>query len=105
MPAARTVIRTSPGPTGGSDRSWTRRTSYPPCPVRTTAFIAGGTLYPRLQVDRAPDEEAVHLEDALDRLRRHRRVGRQRHHRPVLGRLGANGRGDDVHALLAEHRA
>src|SRR5688500_3817333 len=43
MPAARTAIRTSPALTGGSGRSSTRRTSGPPCPVRTTARM--GRLY------------------------------------------------------------
>src|SRR5581483_3396554 len=42
MPAALTAIRTSPGPTGGSGRSWTWRTSGPPTPVWTTARIGGG---------------------------------------------------------------
>ena len=38
IPAARTAIRTSPGPTGGSGRSCTCRTAGPPVLVSTTAF-------------------------------------------------------------------
>src|SRR3954454_16735209 len=36
-PAARTSTRTWPGPGTGSGRSWTCRTSGPPCLVMTTA--------------------------------------------------------------------
>ena len=38
IPAALTAIRTSPDPTGGSGRSWTWRTSGPPCSLRHPAY-------------------------------------------------------------------
>src|SRR5919108_1435527 len=45
MPAARTRMRTSPGPGRGSGRSWIRSTSGGPCSVIMSAFIAPGSLF------------------------------------------------------------
>src|SRR4051812_11331694 len=42
MPAAFTATRTSPGPGCGSGRSWTFRTSGPPCSVMTRARKRSG---------------------------------------------------------------
>src|SRR3954469_7566977 len=100
IPAAFTAIRTSPGPTGGSGRSWTRRTSGPPWPVITTALMRV-----TLQRDRAADGEPVQLQDAVDRGGVDRRVRRQGHHGGLAVELSANRRGDDVDPLLAEDRA
>src|SRR6478672_1743476 len=106
MPAALTAIRTSPGPTAGSGRSCTCSTSGPPLPVCTSAFTGSAYLTGRgLQIDRATNREAVQLEDLGDRRFVDRGVGGQRHHRALPVLLGADGGGDDVDALLAEHRA
>src|SRR6478672_7676702 len=106
MPAALTAIRTSPAPTDGSGRSCTCSTSGPPFPVCTSAFTGSAYLTGRgLQIDRATDRKAIQLEDLGDRRLVHRRVSRQSHHRTFAILLGANRGGDDVDALLSEHRA
>src|SRR5215218_4767482 len=48
--------------------------------------------------------EPVTARDRLDDVVGDRRVGGQRHHRLGRARLGADGGGDDVHAVLAERR-
>src|SRR5215213_1028473 len=108
IPAARTATRTSPGPTGGSGRSCTFSTSGGPTSVSTTART-GPTLSPRagargLEVDRAPGVEAVELEDLLEQLVRHGRVGGQRQHRLVPGRLRADRGRTDVDTVGPEDR-
>src|SRR4051794_34340679 len=53
----------------------------------------------RLKVDRAAVGEPLEGEDLLDRLRAHRRIGGQRHHRPLAPAFGADCGGDDVDSL------
>src|SRR5206468_1199176 len=106
MPAALTAIRTSSGPTGGSGRSCTCNTSGPPFPVCTSAFTGSAYLSGcELQIYGPAYREAIQLEDLLDRLAANVGVGGQRHHRTLAVLLGADCGGDDVDALLAEHRA
>src|SRR5689334_13273820 len=95
-------MRTSPGPTGGSGRSSTRRTSGPPYPVSTTALMGGPYSSQR---DCAADRETVELQDAVDRRPVHWRVRGESHHGGVPLRLGPDRRGHDVDPLLAEDRA
>src|SRR5215468_4863940 len=100
-PAALTAMRTSPGPGCGSGRSSTWRTSGPPTRVCTTALMPG----PYLQRDGAADEEAIQLENPVDRRLVDGCVRGDRHDgRFALG-LRSDGRRDDVDALLAEDRA
>src|SRR5581483_6394830 len=114
MPAALTEIRTSPRPTGGSGSSRTSSTSGGPYLGITTARIALTLLRrarparlvraARSEVDGAARVKAVELEDLLEELVWHRRIGRQRQDRVLTGGLRSDGGGADVHAVGAEDR-
>ena len=110
IPAALTAIRTSPGPTGGSGRSWTCSTSggtvlgdddrahrarpYPverPAAQRSTARPAQKPSSSRMLLDRRSGGTGASVVSAITAW--------------SPAGLGADGGGDDVHAVLAEDRA
>src|SRR5690348_9632615 len=102
IPEALTAIRISPGPTGGSGRSWTSSTSGGPCLLMATALMRGPYLYQPGQVGmmascsevhRATGLKPVEAQDLLEQLLRHGGVGSQRQDGLVTGCLRADGRG------------
>src|SRR5919202_805496 len=109
IPAARTRTRTSPAPGRGSGRSSTFSTSGAPCSVITSARMARG---PYLDADRAAGDEAVAVDDRVDHVLGHGRLGGHEHHRlegslgaaPFVVRPQSDGGRDHVDAGLAEGR-
>src|SRR3954454_9738998 len=110
MPAARTRMRTRPGPSDGSGRSWISKTSGPPWRGSTAARIERANLrgYRALEGHGPPGDEVVLRDQAVDNGFGDQRAGGDDHHRALVvdafGRVADGCRGD-VDAGVAKRGA